>query len=161
MVEKNSSWGKMSLRLSALEAPSCYLAFRLEKKRQGKDLTVGVSAIQQPDPRQGHAEKPFELLSYRSLFGLKTDAKVLVPPPDPKIRAGIGAIAQQPYQLGRWCDLGRAYAAVIGDAGLADVLATMVHPTPPPLDRPSWEWVQRLQFATCSTVAGMGQGAPR
>jgi tetratricopeptide (TPR) repeat protein len=132
--------GSVSIGVSALEAPSCYLAFRLEAERQGKQvaLKVAVAEIQKPDPRKSEAERQFELWSYRSVFGLKTDAKVCVPPPDPQIRAGIAAIAEQPYELARWCALGRIYAAEIGPGRIGDVLATMVHPPLPPEGIPSW-----------------------
>jgi hypothetical protein len=152
--------GSVSIGVSALEAPSCYFAFRLEAERQGKQvaLKVAVAEIQKPDPRKSEAEKQFELWSYRSVFGLKTDAKVCVPPPDPQIRAGIAAIAEQPYELARWCALGRIYAAEIGPGRIGDVLATMVHPPLPPEGIPSWVWVQHLQFAACCTVAGFDDG---
>jgi tetratricopeptide (TPR) repeat protein len=159
-VAAKSDLTKATIRVSALEAPSCYLAFRLEAQRQGRniDLTVAVGEIQKPDPRESRAEKQFELWRYRSWSGLKTDAKVCGPPPDPKIRAGIAAIAEQPYELGRWCALGRAYAAEIGPGRIGDVLATMVHPSLPPEELPSWVWLQRLQFAACCTIAGVGAG---
>jgi len=161
MVEQKVELAKMSIRLSALEAPSCYLAFRLEAQRQGKetlDLTVTIAEIQKPDPRESRAEKQFELWSYRSLLGLKSDATVQVPAPDPRIRAGIERIAREPYLLARWCEVGRAYAAEIGAGTLKDVLATMVHPSLPPERMPSEIWLQRLQFAAGCTVAGMDEG---
>lgn len=160
MVESRTSFIGISLGLSALEAPSCYLAFRLEAQRQGQtlDLKVSVAEIQKPDPRDGRAEKAFEVWSYRTLFGLKTDAEIRLPPPDPQLRSDISAIAEQPYDLAQWCELGRATALKVGVAKLRDVLATLVHPSLPPASYPSWEWVLRLQFAACCTIAGMDEG---
>jgi hypothetical protein len=54
--------------------------------------------------------------------------------------------------------LGRAYAAEIGPGRIGDVLATMVHPSLPPEEVPSWVWLRHLQFAACCTVAGMDRG---
>lgn len=162
LVDKKALRGKCSWRVSALEAPSCYVAVQLEARRQGQalDLQVTVEAIQSPDPRLSEAEKAFEVWSYRKFLGLKTDATLRLAPADPAILAGIGAIAKQPYALDRWFALGREYGAGIGAARLCDVLATMAHPSLPPDGLGSGTWLQRLQFAACCVVAGIDEGWP-
>ena len=151
----NAPTGEAKMTITSLEAPSNYLAFRLEMAALQHDLhlKVLVNQIPKPDPRAPIAPVDWVLWRYEG-----SDATPGLPPPGRDVVERIAAIAQPPFDFEAcWAGASRA-AAELGPGRVAEILATMVHPPPLPAGQPALSWLPRVHLAAAATIAQMDSG---
>lgn len=147
--------GEARMALSSLEAPSNYLAFRMEMASLRHDLRlkVSVNRVPAPDPRKPVAEVKYLLWRYddtRPCAGLA--------PPAPDVTAAIAELAAAPYDpMENWAAASRV-ADEMGPGRIADVLATMVHPPAVPTGWSALAWLPRVQLAAAQVAAQVDEG---
>lgn len=150
--------GEAKLTLSSLEAPSNFLAFRLEMEAQQHDLTLAVTveSVPRPDPRQPAEEVKYCLWTYEG-----TDPSPGLPPPGTDVAARIGELAAARYDWQtNWAAASRA-AKDLGSARVAEILATMVHPPPLLSGRQALAWLPRVQLAAAQVAGQLDDGPVR
>jgi tetratricopeptide (TPR) repeat protein len=146
---KNAPDGEVRMTLSSLEAPSNFLAFRLEMEALGHELTlaVDVERVPKPDPRKPLGPVKWVLWKYKG-----TDPEPGLPKPPKEVTKAIARLARQPYdELRNWAAASRV-AAELGPERAEEVLATMVHPPPVPEGRQALHWVPRVQMAAAQVL---------
>lgn len=146
----NAPTGELRLTLSSLEAPSNFLAFRLETEALGIDLQmkVAVNRIPVPDPRE-----PIERTTYRLWTYDGTDASPGLERPADGVLHQIAALASTTYDDdANWAAASRV-AAHLGPERVGEVLATMVQPPAPPAGVGALAWLPRVQLAAAQVVA--------
>lgn len=147
--------GECQLGMSCLEAPSNYLAFRMEMTALGSDLrlTVSVEKVPDPDPRQPLGEVPFALWVYSG-----TDPAPGLPAPPADVTEKVAALAVARYEPDEnWAAASRV-AEELGPARVGEVLACMVHPPPCPAGTPALVWLPRVQMACAEIAAQVDEG---
>ena len=83
------------MTLSCLEAPSNYLAFRMEMAALRHDLRllVAVNEIPKPDPREPIADIKYLLWRYEGIDGVPA-----LPAPPAEVVARIAELAAMPFE---------------------------------------------------------------
>jgi thioredoxin-like negative regulator of GroEL len=147
--------GEAKMTLSCLEAPSNYLAIRLDMAALQHDLRVTVVSthLPKPDPRQPMTQVKYLLWRYDDLT-----ASPGLPPPGKDVAARIGDIAALPFdQQAYWAAASHA-AADFGPGRVAEILAVMVHPPAVPTGSTALAWLPRVQFAAAAIAAQVDDG---
>lgn len=147
--------GEATMAVTSLEAPSNFLAFRMEMAALKHDLrlVVSVNAVGKPDPRRPVADVKYLLWKYEG-----TNASPNLPPPPADVAQKIAGLAAMTYdpQL-NWASASRV-AAELGPARVGEVLATMVHPPAIPAGRGALNWLPRVQHAAAQVAAQVDDG---
>lgn len=128
------------MTLSSLEAPSNYLAFRLEMEALRHDLRlkVVVNRVPEPDPRQPIVDVKYLLWKYDG-----NEAAPGLPPPAADVAERIAGLAAAPFdEQANWAAAGRA-AEELGENRVGEILAVMVHPPPVPVGTGALSWLPR------------------
>jgi tetratricopeptide (TPR) repeat protein len=147
--------GACQLTISSLEAPSNYLAFRLEMAALGSDLSLAVTVerVPEPDPRRPLGDMSYLLWTYTG-----TDASPGLPAPPADVTEKVAAIAAARYEPDEnWAAASRV-AEELGPARVGEVLACMVHPPPCPPGTPALTWLPRVQMACTAVAAQVDEG---
>lgn len=147
--------GECELTLSSLEAPSNFLAFRLEMEALSHDLRLKtkVSRVPRPDPRAPAEPSRLTLWHYQG-----TDAVPALPLPDYVVQTTIAALAECRYDPGEnWAGASRV-ARGWGRERVADILATMVHPPRLPEGWSALQWLPRVQETAMQIAAQLDDG---
>jgi tetratricopeptide (TPR) repeat protein len=147
--------GATSISLSALEAPSNWLAFALALAAAGIDRPVQVASkvLPGPDPRQ-----PVDAVRYRLWEYQGTTARPGLPPPSEHVRQAIAELARDSFN--RQLSFARAsrVAEHLGMQALPDILAVMVHPPALPAGRDALEYIPRIQLEAMHVAAQIDDG---
>jgi tetratricopeptide (TPR) repeat protein len=146
--------GTAQMAVTSLEAPSNYLAFRLEMESLGHDLRLDVSVnrVPEPDPREPIVEVKYLLWKY-----VGTTAGPGLPPPGKDVVEQIAALAAAPFdEESNWAAASRV-AESVGPARVGEILAVMVYPPPVPQGGSALSWLPRVQLAAAQ-VAGQVDG---
>jgi hypothetical protein len=136
------------------EAPSNYLAFRLEMKalRRNPALNVTVKSVAKPDPRESIGTQKYLLWEYTG-----TDAIPGLSPPGDDIALRIGKPASLPYDdQANWAAASHV-AERIGQERMPEILAVMIHPPAMPADEHALSWLPRVQLAAAQVIGQMGE----
>jgi tetratricopeptide (TPR) repeat protein len=157
---KKAPSGEARMTLSCLEAPSNYLAFRMEMAALRHDLRllVAVNEIPKPDPREPIADIKYLLWRYEGIDGVPA-----LPAPPAEVVARIAELAAMPFEeQANWAAASRV-AEELGAGRAGEVLAVMVHPPaiPDPAKRSALSWLPRVQLAAAQVVAQMDNGWER
>lgn len=147
--------GEARMTLSCLEAPSNYLAFRMEMEALRHDLRlkVIVNAVPKPDPRLPVAEVKYPLWKYDG-----TDASPALPAPPADVVGRIAELAAMPFEEpANWAAASRV-AEQLGPSRVGEVLAVMVHPPPVPPGGTALAWLPRVQYAAAEVAAWVDGG---
>ena len=147
--------GEARLTISCLEAPSNYLAFRMEMAALKHDLrmVVTVETIGRPDPRKPAAPVKYLLWKFNG-----TEPSPALPAPPADVVQKIAALASAPFNNdANWAAASRM-AEAFGPARVGEVLATMVHPPPVPPGRTALSWLPRVQHAAAQVAAQVDAG---
>jgi hypothetical protein len=151
----NAPTGEAQMSISALEAPSNYLAFRMEMEALEHDLQlkVDVQQIPKPDPRKPLDEVKYILWKYKG-----TDGYPGLAPPGKDVSRAIGELASAPYEeQANWAAASRV-ADKLGPDRVEEILATMVHPPRLPKGTPALVWLPRVQLAAAQVAAQVDDG---
>jgi tetratricopeptide (TPR) repeat protein len=152
---KKAPVGECRLALSCLEAPSNFLAFRLEMEALRHDLrlAVAVEQVPEPDPRRPIAEGKFVLWKYDG-----TDASPGLPPPPEDVVRRIGELAAAPFdEMANWAAASRV-AEGLGPGRVGEALAVMVWPPPVPEGGSALSWLPRMQRAAAQVAGQVDAG---
>jgi tetratricopeptide (TPR) repeat protein len=152
---KNAPAGEAQMTVTSLEAPSNFLAFRLEMAALQHDLRlkVAVNAVPKPDPRQPIAPVTYLLWRYEG-----TDGVPALPPPPAQVVQRIAELAAAPFEEpANWAAASKV-AADLGPGQVGEVLATMVHPPPVPKGVTALAWLPRVQYAAAQVAAQVDDG---
>lgn len=148
--------GTVRMTTSSIEAPSNYLAFKMEMEALKHDLKIEVKVndIPRPDPRSPIVTKvAFLLWKYDG-----TNAQPALPPPSPAVSTMIAQLANTRYEeYSNWA-MASWVADDLGPSRIAEILATMVHPPAMP---PAWSaisWLPRVQLAAAQVAAQIDTG---
>lgn len=147
--------GQLRVSLSHLEAPSNYLAFRMQMEASGApaELELEVQTIARPDPRR--SDGPVSLLLW-TYDGIKPSPAV--GPPGEQVLSLVEALAREPYDPRRnWA---RASLAMqqLGAERAEELAAAMVHPPDLPPGWTALEWIPRTQLVTAQMLAHLDEG---
>jgi tetratricopeptide (TPR) repeat protein len=147
--------GEARLTLNTLEAPSNYLALRLEMEALKHDLrlAVAVERVPRPDPRVPLDEVRYVLWKYEG-----TDARPGLPAPAEDVVRRIGALAAAPYDDGANWAAASWVAEELGPGRVGEVLAVMVHPPAVPAGSFALSWLPRVQLAAAQVAAQVDGG---
>jgi tetratricopeptide (TPR) repeat protein len=152
---KNAPTGEAQMAVTSLEAPSNFLAFRMEMAALKHDLrlTVTVNSIAKPDPRNPYEEVKYMLWKYDG-----TNALPNLPAPSADVVNRIAALAVQRYD--DWANWAAAscIAEEVGPERVGEVLAAMVHPPPVPKGHSALSWLPRVQHAAAQVAAQVDEG---
>jgi tetratricopeptide (TPR) repeat protein len=151
----NAPSGEGSMTLNTLEAPSNYLAFRLEmaSARQDLRLAVRVERVPEPDPRQPMAPVKYLLWQYDG-----TDASPALPPPPQEVAARMADIAKIPFEWQLYWASASRLAEELGPGRAGEILSVMVHPPAVPEGMSALSWLPRIQFVAAATAAQVDSG---
>jgi tetratricopeptide (TPR) repeat protein len=152
---KNAPVGEAQMALTSLEAPSNYLAFRLEMEALRHDLRlkVLVNRVPKPDPREPITDVKFVLWKYDG-----TDASPGLPPPAEDIVRRIAGLAAAPFEeQASWAAASRV-AEEIGPSRVGEILAVMVYPPPVPRGSSALSWLPRVQLAAAQVAGQVDDG---
>ncbi|WP_425616980.1 tetratricopeptide repeat protein [Anatilimnocola sp. NA78] len=147
--------GTVKVRISGIEAPSVYLAFRMEMARLQNDLAIEVEVkhITQPDPRWPVEEVQYLLWDYEG-----TQPRPGLPPPDAELSAKIAKLAEAPFaELTNWASAS-LLAAELGPHRAQDLLAAIVHPPATPANQSTLVWLPRVQHTAMQVIAHLDDG---
>jgi tetratricopeptide (TPR) repeat protein len=147
--------GAARMALTSLEAPSNYVAFRLEMEALHHDLTLKVvsSHVPTPDPRQPIAPVKYLLWKYDDI-----NARPGLPPPEAEVATAIAQIARQLFDYDSWWAAAARTAQQLGARRVEDILAVLVHPPALPPDMSALAWLPRVHFAACAVLAHLDSG---
>jgi hypothetical protein len=154
----NAPTGEARMAVTSLEAPSNFLAFRLEMAALRHDLrlAVTVNRVPKPDPRRPVAEGKYLLWKYDG-----TDASPALPPPAADVVARIDELARRPFDdEANWAAASRV-AEELGPGRVGEVLAVMVHPPPVPQGASGLSWLPRVQLAAAQVAGQVDDGWER
>ncbi|HKB40028.1 MAG TPA: tetratricopeptide repeat protein [Gemmataceae bacterium] len=152
---KNAPTGEAKLTLSSLEAPSNYLACRLEMEALGHDLRLAVATdrVPEPDPRQPIVPVKFLLWKYDG-----TTASPGLPPPAEDVVRRIADLAAAPFdEQANWAAASRV-AEALGPGRVGEILAAMVHPPAVPKGSSGLTWLPLVQRASAQVAAQVDAG---
>jgi tetratricopeptide (TPR) repeat protein len=152
---KNAPTGEVSLTVTCLEAPSNFLAFRLEMDALGQETTLKAAfeRVPQPDPRQPISEVKYQLWKYDG-----TDASPGLPLPGEDVVKRIAELAAAPFdEAAGWAAASRT-AEAVGKDRVGEALATMVHPPAVPDGWSALAWLPRVQHAAAQVAAQVDAG---
>jgi tetratricopeptide (TPR) repeat protein len=147
---KNAPVNEVQIGLSSLEAPSNFLAFRLEMEALDHDLaiTADVARVPKPDPRKPIASVQYQIWKYDG-----TDASPGLPKPPKDVVKRIADLAREPFdEAANWAAASHV-AAELGPERVGEILAVMVHPPRVPDGTNALSWLPRVQLAAAQ-VAG-------
>jgi tetratricopeptide (TPR) repeat protein len=149
-----ASTGEARMAVTSLEAPSNYLAFRLEMAALRHNLTLSVDAthVPKPDPRLPIDEVKYQLWRYNG-----TEPSPGLPPPGADVLARIAELASAPYDEDDNWAAASVVAEEIGPDRVGEVLACMVHP-PVPEGTPALIWLPRVQLAAAQVAGQLDAG---
>jgi tetratricopeptide (TPR) repeat protein len=147
---------RISMALSAPEAPSNMLVRGLLERAFGQriDIELSVGSSPTPDPRE---PLPGADVFLWRRAGDGFEAALL--PPDATVQRELGLIAATPYRLDSWAARARILGEALGPTRVGDLLASMVHPPPLPdvrYDPP--RWVQNVQVAAALAISYVDRG---
>lgn len=154
-AEEQLSNSSFELKVSALEAPSNALAFRLEMERLKCDtvLHTTVEKIPIPDPREPSEPVRWLLWKYDG-----TDATPALPPPSPDVVEAIQELARKPYNTTvNWAAASHT-AVSLGAKRCAEILAVATYPPPAPADSYALEWLPRVQLCVAQVLSYIDRG---
>jgi tetratricopeptide (TPR) repeat protein len=145
-----SPGSKLSINISSLEAPSNYLAFRLEMAALQRDvhLQVTVKSETNPDPRECIAKVQFPLWQYDG-----TDASPGLPSPGKDLAAKVAEIAEKPFDFLAYWASSSWLGNEVGADRIEELLAVMVHPPAVPSGMNALTWLPRVQFVAAAAAA--------
>ncbi len=143
------------ISLSWLEAPSVYLAYKLELAHEGRrgQLTIDVEAVPRPDVRLPRVPVNYQVWRYN---GTKPFPSLTEPPE--RTKDAVAFIAATPYNLKTWFQQAAEIGPQFGPARAREVLAVMVHPPAMREGFWPWTWVQHVQIAAALIVAKLDSG---
>jgi tetratricopeptide (TPR) repeat protein len=147
--------GEARMAVTSLEAPSNFLAFRLEMEGLKHNLGVKVETnrVPVPDPREPIGEVKYLLWKYEG-----TTASPALPPPAKDVAQRIARLASAPFdEQANWASASRV-AEVIGPDRVGEILAVMVHPPPVPEGMSALTWLPRVQHEAAQVAAQVDQG---
>jgi tetratricopeptide (TPR) repeat protein len=146
--------GEARMAVTSLEAPSNYVAFRLEMAALRHDLrlVVLVNHVPKPDPRLPIEEIKYQLWRYTG-----TDPSPGLPPPAADVLARVAELASAPYDEDENWAAASVVAEELGPDRVGEVLACMVHP-PVPEGTPALVWLPRVQLAAAQVAGQVGAG---
>lgn len=158
--------GNVKLSLSSIEAPSNFLAFKMEMESLGSPETtlgVTVSEIPEPDPRksivQEFAEVKYPLWKYEGNGSdTSTDATPALPAPPQDIVDAVAKLANTKYDIVANFAAASYVAAALGPARLPEILAVMVHPPAVPKNWSALSWLPRVQLTAALIIAQLDSG---
>lgn len=143
------------LDMARPEAPSAQLVARGALAGSGVSLTVSVEGIPQPDPRRPRADDlRWALWAFEGDDGYPA----LPPPAAAELPELITALAYRGDRLDVAARAGRWLGGHSAPAAIGALLATMVHPPPPPDGVPMWDWLPRVQRICAMAIAATGDG---
>ncbi len=150
---KNNKIASMSL--SALEAPSCYMAMNLQLSACGLAPIdeVSVLKVQSPDPRKPIQQVKHLLWRYEGTkpFAVKRNCDVAA-------RDAVLRLAAKNYDYRLNWRESKKIAAQFGERDIESFLSIMVSPPPPPADADAFRWVQMLQLSSAYIMANIDAG---
>jgi hypothetical protein len=148
-MPKKAPSGEAKMTLSTLEAPSNYLAVRMEMEALEHDLTlkVQVNRIPKPDPRNPIAPVKWQLWKYDG-----TDPRPGVPKPAVEVVKAIARLAKKPFDEARNWAAASKVAAELGPEKVVDLLGVMVHPPRVPEGSHALAWLPRVQLAAAQVI---------
>jgi tetratricopeptide (TPR) repeat protein len=159
MVRKNpasfATGSELTINISSLEAPSNYLAFRLEMAalNRAPHLKVNVKNPTNPDPREPIASVRFLLWKYDG-----TDAAPGLPPAGKEVAERIADIAKKRCDLlAYWAPASRL-GHDVGPERVGQLLAVMVNPPSLPSGMSILSWLPRVQFVAAAAAAQIEEG---
>ncbi len=132
-----------SLSLTAVEAPSNYLAFPALY-----ECSLSILRAHEPDVRKPRRPVDHLLWKYDG-----DRPSVAVPPPDAEVAKAVEELAKQPYRLDAWVRHAARVGQQLGPGRVRDLLAAMVHPPAAPEKFRPWAWVFRHQVAAALIVS--------
>jgi tetratricopeptide (TPR) repeat protein len=152
---KKAPTGQAKMTLTSLEAPSNYLAIRLEMEALRHDLQVKIASthIPRPDPRVPFADVKYVLWKYD---GIEASPGLLPPRQDVVRRIAALAAAHYDEQL-NWAAASRV-AEELGSERVGEILAVMVHPPAVPAGWTALAWLPRVQLAAAQIAAQVDGG---
>lgn len=152
---KDAPAGEGRVGLSSLEAPSNFLAFRLEMEALRHDLRlkVAVNQVPEPDPRKPITDVKYLLWQYEG-----TDPSPALPPPAEDVVRRVAGLAAAPFEEPvNWADASRV-AEELGPDRVGEVLAVMAHPPAVPPGGSALSWLPRVQLAAAQVAAQVDGG---
>lgn len=146
---------RVTIALSAIEAPSVRLAWRLDLTARDLDLDVEMitEAVQKPDPRRPVGEPHVALWRYDG-----TVASPAVSRPRPEVSEAVAELAAEPYDGDTWWADAERLGRAFGDTGVPDLMVAMIFPLPARRGLPGWTWLQRTQLAAAFAIARTSDG---
>ncbi|MCK6491543.1 MAG: tetratricopeptide repeat protein [Planctomycetes bacterium] len=149
--------GTFSLTLSSQEAPSTYLALRMQFAAWGwpgrVEVTVQHPPGRGPDPRVCVAPVDSPLWRYQ-----ETDAEPALPLPAADAQNAIAELAAAPWDEARGWAAASRVAERLGPTSAPAVLAVLVHPPALPADLSALHWLPRVQIAAMQVLAQIDDG---
>ncbi len=147
--------GEMRMTLTSLEAPSNYLAFRMEMEALHHDAALQVVSahVPTPDPREPTAPVKYLLWKYDGF-----NATAALPPPEGDVTAAIGRIAVKHFDYETYWAAASQAAGRLGVSRASEILATLVHPPRTPPEVSTLAWLPRVHFAACACLAHLDEG---
>lgn len=147
---------KVGLTLSSLEAPSNFLAFRMEMEALGSAETVLSATCQEipnPDPRNCIREVAYPLWNYQD-----TDASPALPKPPSDVLDAVAKLAKTKYDRQENFAAASHVASQLGPKRMPELLAVMVHPPAVPESWTALSWLPRVQLTVALIVAQLDEG---
>jgi tetratricopeptide (TPR) repeat protein len=143
------------ISLSWLEAPSVYLAYKLELAHEGRrgQLTIDVEAVPRPDVRLPRVPVNYQVWRYNGTKPMPA----LTEPPE-RTKDAVAFIAASPYNLKTWFQQAAEIGPQFGPGRAREVLAVMVHPPRLREGFWPWTWVQHVQIAAALILARLETG---
>lgn len=145
----NAPTGESKLTLDSLEAPSNFLALKLDMQALGSDLhfKTTISKIPKPDPRVSQQSVKYLLWKYEGIEAIPN-----LPPPSLDVSQAIGELCAHEYDgASNWASCNRL-AREFGVERIKDLLAVSIHPPAMPAGRRALEWLPRVQLTTVQVI---------
>lgn len=148
---ENGPTGEIEMTLSALEAPSNFLAFDLEMAALKSDCSLKIeveNVSKRNDPRVPVESVQWLLWRYEG-----TDAIRNLPEPSAEIRKMVDELAWRPYDFSvGWAHASRL-ATHVRVEQIPQLLSAMIYPSPVPDGWSALEWLPRVQHAAAWILA--------
>ena len=153
--ENERSGGEIKLTLSALEAPSNNLAFRLEMEHLKCNNTLKVLVEHIPDPDPRNPSEPVKWLLWRYEG---TDAFPALPIPSSEIVEAIKKLALLPYDPSANWAAASYVAARFGPDHCEEILAVSTYPPAVLEDSYALAWIPRIQLCVAQVLSQIDTG---
>jgi hypothetical protein len=146
---------KLNCTVDAIEAPSTRLAVDYEMRSRGLHaiMAVNVANVQTPDPRAAEGDPALALWRYHG-----TEPFIVRAAPPPRVAQAIAEVAARDrFDSTEWFDAAREVVRRVRPT-LEDLLGVMVHPLPPPANKPAFVFLWHLQVAAACAIGSLDEG---